>query len=257
MMAIATRRTDSLTGGQEASWLFLGGWILVALVAAVALWWFSVRVVPNVSWQGVAAVSLLASCLALLVLRSVAIVSGQLEWISLIASAAIGCGIFGGGVALAEALSLRPSITVGSPDGHQQRLILGSIPVTAGSDRGRCDIVVAGQALLALRYWIDAGQCYVLDYTTGQPARIGAGDRRSLGAWTITIEAPRARSQATGSVSSGSRPAWVASGSQPASGSRPAGGGTRPVGPPSTGSRGTGGATAGPPPPPPPPRSSA
>lgn len=257
VMAISTRRTDNLTGGQEASWLFLGGWILVALVAAAALWWCSARVVPNVSWQGVAAVSLIASCLALLVLRSVAIVSGQLEWIPLIASAAIGCGAFGGGVALAEALSLRPSITAGSPDGHCQRLNLGSIPVTAGSDRGRCDIVVPGQALLALRYWIDAGQCYVLDYTTGQPARIGVGDRRSLGAWIITIEASRAGSYATGSVSAGSRPAWVASGSRLASGSRPAGGGTRPAVPPSTGSRRAGGATAGPPPPPPPPRPTA
>lgn len=257
VMATATRRTDSLTGGQGASWLFLGGWILVALVAAVALWWFSARVAPNVSWPGLAVVSLLASCLAVLVLRSVVIVSGQLEWIPLIASAAIGCGAFGGGLALAEALSHCPLITVGSPDGRQQRLNMGSTPVAAGSDGGCCDIVVSGQMPLALRYWIDAGQCYVLDYTTGQPARVGVGDRRSLGTSIITIEALRIGSQSTGSVSSGSRPAWVASGPRPASGSRPAGGGTRPAVPPPTGSRGVGGATPGPPPPPPPPRPTA
>jgi hypothetical protein len=252
-MATAVRRVHGLTGGQDASWFFLGGWVLIALVAAVALWWFSTRVVPNVPWQGVVVVGVLASFLAALVLRSVASVSGQIEWIPLIASAAVGCGAFGGGLALAEALSLRPYIVVGSSDGRQQRLNLGSTPVAAGSDSGRCDIVVSGQMPLALRYWIDAGHCYVLDYTTSQPTRIGVGDRRSLGTSIMTIEALRIGSHGMGLVASASRPAWVASGSRPVSGSRPAPGGTRPAGPATAGSRGAGGATAGPPPPPPPP----
>jgi hypothetical protein len=223
-MAMPSRRSVNLTGGPEASWSFFAGWTLAALATAVALCWVSARVVPNVSRLGLVTVSLVASCLAAIGLRSVAVFSGELQWFPLCIAAAIGCGAFGAGLALAEALSIRPYLAVVWPNGRRQRLNLGQTPVAAGSNRGGCDIVVSRQIPLAIRYWIEAGHCYVLDYATSQPARIGIGDRRALGAFIMTVEAARAGSPAAVSVSSGSQPAWVGGGTGSASGSRGSGG---------------------------------
>lgn len=253
-IAMSGRRSGSSTGGEEGSWAFVFGWTLVAFAGAAAMWWFSSRVVPNVSRAGSFTVSLAACCLSAIVVRLTAMVSGGVEWFPLISAAAVGAATFGIGLALAEALSHRPYLQARWSDGRNQRLNLGPTPVAVGSDAGRCDIITAGQIPLALRYWIDSGQCYVLDYATGQPARVGVGDQRSLGTSMLTITVPSGGTPAAVTPPAGSRPAWVSGGSLPASGARPVGSGTRPAGAPGAGSRGPGGAVPGPPPPPPPPR---
>jgi hypothetical protein len=211
-----------ITGGQQASWTFCGAALLAVLGGMAALAWFSSRSVPNPARLVLGVAVVLASCLVVAVMRAVAMAFPTTEWVALVAAVATGSLAFAVGVALADAMAAVPFLAV-SGGGREQRLNLGTRPVAVGGDAERCDVLVRGQMPLACRYWIDAGHICVLDYMTGQPARVAVGDRRTFGSMTVTIrpaECGRVTSPMTplGSrPASGSRPAWIAAPSSPGS----------------------------------------
>jgi len=239
---------DSWTGGDTLSWSFLGGFFLVVSAGVTALACFSSRSVPNVSRTGLVISVVAASLLATIVMRIFGASLVSLQWLAVMAAAAVGSAVFAGGLAMAEAMAACPFLEVQRNRRREQRLNLGSTPVMLGSDGARCDVVVPGQLPVACRLWLDAGQIYVLEYATGQPMRVGVGDQRTFGSVTVVVHAAGMRQSTTGNGTGGNPPPWGAAG-----GSRPAmfGGTTTSVslraGAVSTGSR----SARGVPPPPP------
>ena len=109
--------------------------------------------------------------------------------------------VFGMVTAIAEAATRRYFIEIDRGRGFQLAQVgLGARAVTAGSDASSCDILVRDAVRpLTYKYWVDNQQIYLLDYSTNQPARVSAGDRRVLGPVTLVIAENSRRTIPTGS----------------------------------------------------------